>query len=122
MTQILSTLATFDGVVQGYWRDSRAVAPVCWIILNFLTATRPNALLRWERLLRVMPLLHLGLRWSHHRYRCLHQFLILSRRRLQLPWAYHPVHSFLCWPTPRLHLPSELVFGLRVAKGGGGGT
>ena len=123
MTQILSTLAKSDAVVQGYQLDSKSVAASvsdhlkmsnsntakCFSAVETLATRYATVAFGLMRGTTGTPRLQSPLRWSCPRHRCLHPFLILSRRRLRRPWARHPVHpvvgvSFLSPSTHRRFL------------------
>ena len=106
MTQILSTLAKFDAMVQGYQQDSKAVeasvsdhlkmsnsnTAKCFSAVKTLATRLAAVASRIERGTTGTPCLQSQIQWSRPRRRRLHPFLILSRRRLRRPWARHPVN------------------------------
>ena len=99
MTQILSTVAEQDEVVQGYQRELRVVAASVADVLKLSNNNTLKFLARWKCLLNIMPPLHLGsmlgtdgtpplrnpFRLSRPRNGRPHLFLNLGRRHLRHP-------------------------------------
>ena len=140
MTQILSTSDKFDAVVQGYQRDSKAVAASvsdhlkmpnsntvkCCSAVETL-ATRYAAFApRIDAGTTGTPRLRSTIPWPRPRHRRLHLFPILSRQRLRRAWVRHPVHPvvvvFFLFPSYHPTVASTIQTLLRTRGGRGRGV